>query len=200
MQNVFGRVGVDVPFLEQCGFEGEFAGVGDERVEELARDIAHFRPVVGARVLLILDEHAKPQNAALLRGVGKRRRRDGNAEHAVGRGGRGAEDGREREELAAVDRAILGVGGPSLEAFTPKLVLERVSDHDVLPVILFKPSRAARESGFSLSAVCAPSELRNDGNVPANSIRRGAEYPGALFSFCLASRHSDRIVDTLVHS
>ena len=135
VQDVFGRVGVDVPFLEQRRLEGEFTGVGDERVEELPRDIAHFRPVVGARVLLVLDEHADAESTALLRGVGERPRRDGKAEHAVGRNGRGAEDGRERQELAAVDRAFFRVGGPAFEAFAPKLVLERVSDHDVLPVI-----------------------------------------------------------------
>ena len=133
VQNVFGRVGVDVPYFEQRRLEGEFAGVGDERIEELPGDIAHFRPVVGARVLLVLDEHADPQDAALLWGFGEGRRRRGEAEHAIGGGGRGAENRREREKFAPVNRARPGVGGPGLEAFSPKLALERFSDHCLSP-------------------------------------------------------------------
>jgi hypothetical protein len=48
---------------------------------------------------------------------------------------------------------------------------------------LFKPPRAARESGFLLQAASAPPELRNGGEVQTNSIRCGAEYPGASPAF-----------------
>jgi hypothetical protein len=68
------------------------------------------------------------------------------------------------------------------------LVLERFSHHDGLPIVVFKPSRGARESGFSLSAACAPSELRNDRDVPTIFVCRGAEYAVALSNSCLASR------------
>ena len=137
VQDIFGRVRIDVPFLQQRGLEGELTRIGHQGIEELPGDIAHFRPIVGARVLLVLDEHAKAQNAALLRLLGESLSRRGQTEHSVSRGGRGAEDGRQRQKLAAVDRALFRLFGPGLQRFSRKAVLERFPDHDVLPFVLF---------------------------------------------------------------
>ncbi len=66
MERVFGGVLVHVPLLEERGFEGEVAGVFHQRLEELAGHVRHLRPVVRARILLLLDEHRNADHAALL--------------------------------------------------------------------------------------------------------------------------------------
>jgi hypothetical protein len=115
VQRILGRVLVHVPLLEQHRLEGEFAGVLHQRLEELPGDVGHFRPVVGAGVLLVLDEHADLQHAALLGRLRERAARRREADHAVGRRGRGAENARQREEFTTVHLAGLGVNRERLD-------------------------------------------------------------------------------------
>ena len=105
MKRIFGGVVIDFPAFEQAGSKVKFARVFDQRLEELARDIRHFRPVVGARVLLILDELPNPDHAALLGLLGERLGRRGKPDHAIGHRGRSAENAGERQKLAAVHLA-----------------------------------------------------------------------------------------------
>ena len=115
VQRIFGRVLVHFPALEQHRLEGEFTRVLHQRLEELPGDVGHFRPVVGAGVLLVLDEHADLQHAALLGRLRERAARRREADHAVGRRGRGAENARQREEFTTVHLAGLGVNRERLD-------------------------------------------------------------------------------------
>ena len=65
MQHIFGGVVIDFPALEQGRLEGELR-VYLTSGSSLPRGIGDFRPVVGARVLLVLDRHGDPQHAALV--------------------------------------------------------------------------------------------------------------------------------------
>jgi hypothetical protein len=50
VEDIFGRVLVDLPALEQIALEGEIAGVFDQRLEHLALDVGDLRPVGRARI------------------------------------------------------------------------------------------------------------------------------------------------------
>ena len=190
VKDIFGRVSVDVPAFEQHRPEGELARISHEGFEELTRDVAHLRPVVGARVLLILDEHAASDDAALLGRVGERRRRIGEAKHAVGGRGRDPENAGEGEKLAPVDRAFPGFGGPNFQALPREPVPERFPDHCLLPV-RFKPSRRLREDLLSkVAAERASAEIVDGGDVQKRcgqarrrQIRRCCRRPPSLMAF-----------------
>jgi len=102
VQRVFGGVVIDVPAFDQMAFEGEVRGVADHVVVALAHDVGHFRPVPGARVLHLLDDHLHLEDAALLAFLGKCLARRGQPDHPVGHRGRSAEGAGDCEEFAAI--------------------------------------------------------------------------------------------------
>ena len=57
MQHILGRVGIDVPSLQQHRFEGEVGGVFHQRFQKLPAGIAQFSLVECARILHSLEEH-----------------------------------------------------------------------------------------------------------------------------------------------
>ncbi len=108
MEGVLGGVVVDVPALDQLAGESAVAVVAHEIFVALARDVGNFRPVVGTRVLRLLDDHLHLEDAALLAFLGAGRGWRGKSEHAVGSRCRGAHGAGHRQEFAAAETAGLG--------------------------------------------------------------------------------------------
>ena len=162
VQRVFGSVVVHVPGFQQIGAERVFGCVLDQRLERLAFGIGDFRPVRLARVLGILDPLSDLQRAAFLalHVFRSRRRRVGEAEHAISHRGGCAEDAGQGQEFAAIHLACLGFFGHRQDVIRNAITVALVGCHDLLPLLAF------RRLTFRNRAIM--SKTARIGNLPGN--------------------------------
>ncbi len=183
VQGVDGGVVVDFPAVQKHAAERAVVVVLDQVFQGAAGLVAHFGPVIGARVLQRAHAHLHAQGAAGL-GVAAGLRGRVQTDHPVGRGRGHAEHGRAGQKFAAAELAVLVFLRVHMRRRVDRFSVNCRTVHVNLPVspIFRAVSRGPAPSGGERSQVEVVSAI---GGSPCGSFGNRNPNPstgGMLFT------------------